>query len=271
MNILGRILYTIAHVIIFILAKLLFSLKVTGQENIPENGGVIIASNHLSYMDIPIMACSIKRPVNFIGKRELFSIPILGSLFRILGGIPIDREKIDRTALREIIKRLNAGSIIVIYPEGTRSLNGRLQPGKPGVGLFVRMSGKRVVPAAIQGTDKAMPAGSWLIRPAPVSIKFGRPLDFSEFGRKEGFSDEPLMSPGSQRMMKIPLNPPFSKGEIRFPPLEKGGKSPPFLKGDLGGLWGEGGFEKGFSDEKEGTELTITNIIMDNIAALLKI
>jgi 1-acyl-sn-glycerol-3-phosphate acyltransferase len=207
----NEMLYTIAHAIISILAKLLFRLKVTGQENIPEDGGVIIASNHLSYLDIPLLACSIKRPVNFIGKRELFTVPLLGSLLRILGGIPINREKIDRTALREIIKRLNAGNIIVIYPEGMRSLNGRLQPGKPGVGLIVRMSGKRVVPAAVQGTDKAMPAGSWLIRPAPVSIKFGRPLDFSEHGTK--------------------------------------------------GL---------FSDEIEGTELTITKIIMDNIAALLK-
>ena len=228
-------LYTIAHVIISILAKLLFSLKVTGQENIPENGGVIIASNHLSYLDIPIMACSIKRPVNFIGKRELFTVPLLGSLLRILGGLPIDREKIDRAALREIIKRLNAGSIIVIYPEGTRSLNGRLQPGKPGVGLFVRMSGKRVVPAAIQGTDKAMPAGSWLIRPAPVSIKFGRPLDFME-DQGSGVKGQ-----GSRGM------------DMTHDPC------PLYL------------VSKGSSGEKEGTELTITNIIMDNIAALLKI
>src|SRR3990172_747407 len=177
-------LYSIAVLIISIFARLLFRLKVSGVENIPLSGGVIIAANHFSYLDIPLLSYGLNRPANFIGKKQLFTIPVAGTLLRLLGGIPIDREKIDRSALREIMKKLNSGNVVVIYPEGTRSHDGRLQPGKPGVGFIVRMSGKKVVPTAILGTDKAMPSGSWFIRPSPVTIRFGEPLDFHENSSK---------------------------------------------------------------------------------------
>ncbi|MEK6560298.1 MAG: lysophospholipid acyltransferase family protein [Nitrospirota bacterium] len=181
MDILSRIFYVIVIYFIAIFARLFFRVRVSGVENIPTSGGVIVAANHVSYLDIPLLAYSLIRPANFIAKKELFTIPVLGTLLRLLGAIPIDREKIDRSALREITKKLNSGNVVVIYPEGTRSLNGKLQAGKPGVGFIVRMSGKKVVPAAIIGTDKAMPSGSWFLRPYPVTIRFGKPLDFSEW------------------------------------------------------------------------------------------
>lgn len=173
-------LYSITVFIISIFARLLFRLKVSGIENIPLSGGVIIASNHCSYLDIPLLSYGLNRHANFIGKKQLFTIPVLGTLLRLLGAIPIDRENVDRSALREIMKKLKSGNIVVIYPEGTRSPDGRLQPGKPGVGFIVRMSGMKVVPTAMLGTDKAMPSGRWFIRPHPVTIRFGAPLDFSE-------------------------------------------------------------------------------------------
>ena len=181
MDILSRIFYVIAIYFIAIFARLFFRIKVSGVENIPTSGGVIVAANHASYLDIPLLAYSLIRHANFIAKKELCTIPVLGTLLRLLGAIPIDREKIDRPAIREIMKKLNSGNVVVIYPEGTRSLNGKLQAGKPGVGFIVRMSGKKVVPAAIIGTDKAMPSGSWFLRPYPVTIRFGKPLDFSEW------------------------------------------------------------------------------------------
>ncbi len=191
----GRILYSIVIAVISLLARFIFRLKVSGIENIPVTGGVIIAANHLSYLDIPLLGYSLNRPANFIGKKELFTIPVVGSILRLLGGIPINREKTDRSAIREIMKKLKSGNVVVIYPEGTRSLNGRLQAGKHGVGFIVRMSCSKVVPAAIAGTDKAMPSGSWFIRPYPVTIRFGKLLDFSDnVSRKDrvgmGFSSE---------------------------------------------------------------------------------
>lgn len=181
MNILSRIFYAIVIYFISIFARLVFRVRVSGVENIPASGGVIVAANHASYLDIPLLGYSLIRPANFIAKKELCTIPVAGTLLRLLGAIPIDREKPDRSAIREITKKLNSGNVVVIYPEGTRSLNGKLQAGKPGVGFIVRMSGKKVVPAAIIGTDKAMPSGNWFLRPYPVTIRFGKPLDFSEW------------------------------------------------------------------------------------------
>lgn len=177
-------LYAIAYLLVAIMARIFFRLRIIGRENIPEDDGVIVAANHLSYLDIPLLGYSIGRRADYMGKKELFGIPLIGSLFRILGGFPIDREKLDRTALREAVKRLKSGRVVVIYPEGRRSPDGELQAGKPGIGVIVRMSGKKVIPAAIHGTDKAMPAGRWIIRPAPVTIKFGKPLDFSDLIKK---------------------------------------------------------------------------------------
>jgi len=183
-------LYSIAYVLVAIISRIYFRLHITGRENIPKEGGVIIASNHLSYLDIPLLGYSIGRRADYMGKRELFNIPIISSLFRTLGGFPIDRDKLDRAALKDAVKRLKSGRVIVVYPEGTRSRDSILQPGKPGVGIIVKMSGAKVVPAAIQGTDRAMPIGAWLIRPAKVTVKFGKPLDFNNLAKsgneKEG-------------------------------------------------------------------------------------
>ncbi|HAS18352.1 MAG TPA: 1-acyl-sn-glycerol-3-phosphate acyltransferase [Nitrospiraceae bacterium] len=183
-------LYSIAYVLVAIISRIYFRLHITGRENIPKEGGVIIASNHLSYLDIPLLGYSIGRRADYMGKRELFNIPIISYLLRTLGGFPIDRDKLDRAALKDAVKRLKSGRVIVVYPEGTRSRDSILQPGKPGVGIIVKMSGAKVVPAAIQGTDRAMPIGAWLIRPAKVTVKFGKPLDFNNLAKsgneKEG-------------------------------------------------------------------------------------
>src|SRR3990170_315848 len=186
--------YDITCFFIGIFSRLFFPLRIIGSENIPEEGGVIIAANHLSYLDIPLLGYSInkttRRHADFMAKKELFAVSILGFLFRKLSSFPIDREKVDRAGLREAVKRLQSGRMVAIYPEGTRSRDGRLHAGKPGVGMIVRMSGKKVVPAAIQGTDKALPPGRWLARPNPVTIKFGRPLDFCDIGKGENEGNE---------------------------------------------------------------------------------
>lgn len=172
-----------------LVARIFLHIRLTGIENIPKDGGVIIAANHLSYLDIPLLGYStygIRRDVDYMGKKELFAIPVIGYLLRRLGGFPVDREKLDRTAFREAIKRLKSGRVLIIYPEGRRSRDGRLQSGKPGVGMMVKMSGVKVIPAAIIGTDKALPPGSWMIKPTPVTIEFGKPLDFTGMGKSSG-------------------------------------------------------------------------------------
>jgi 1-acyl-sn-glycerol-3-phosphate acyltransferase len=177
--VIGNILYAIAWVLVNVVARLFFRLRVIGQHHIPREGGVLIAANHVSYTDIPFLGCAMRRRANFIAKAELFNNPVVGWFYRTMGGMPIERGSISRDKLSEAIRRLDSGKLVVIYPEGARSKDGRLRPGMRGIGLIVALTGVPVVPAYISGTDKVMPVGSKWVRFHPVAILFGEPLDFS--------------------------------------------------------------------------------------------
>lgn len=171
--------YTIVKSIFFIIARLFFRFKVIGEENIPEEGGVIIASNHVSYLDIPFLGCALKRNLDFMGKYELFRNPITGWILMGLGAFPVKRDRVDRWAISEAVGRLRNGRAVVIYPEGARSRDGRLKEPKAGIGMVVARSGARVIPTFIFGTDKVLAKGRWRIRLSPVRLYLGIPLDFS--------------------------------------------------------------------------------------------
>lgn len=171
--------YIIIKWTLFIIARFFFRFEVIGEENIPKEGGIIIASNHISYLDIPFLGCGINRKADFIGKSELFKNRIVGWVFKKLGAFPIKRGKIDRGAISEAVLRLRKGRVIVIYPEGTRSKDGRLSEPKAGIGMVIARSGAKVIPAFILGTDLVLPKGARWIRFNPVKLYLGRPLDFS--------------------------------------------------------------------------------------------
>jgi 1-acyl-sn-glycerol-3-phosphate acyltransferase len=138
--------YAIVKGMLSVLIWLFFKSKVFGAENVPKEGGVIIASNHVSYLDIPFLACGIKRNVDFIAKSELFRNRVFGWILKRLGTFPVKRGSIDRWAISEAIKRLGDGRVIVIYPEGARSKDGTLSDPKRGIGMLVALSGARVIP-----------------------------------------------------------------------------------------------------------------------------
>ncbi len=171
--------YTIVKGILSVLIWLFFKFKVFGADNIPKEGGVIIASNHVSYLDIPFLACGIGRSVDFIAKSELFRNRVFGWILKSLGTFPIKRGSIDRWAISEAIKRLRDGRVIVIYPEGARSKDGRLNDPKRGIGMLVALSGARVIPSFIMGTGTVLPRGARMIRFNPVRLYLGNPLDFT--------------------------------------------------------------------------------------------
>lgn len=148
-----------------------FHLHVIGDDHIPPQGGVIVAANHASYLDIPLLGGILKRQADYLAKRELFSWPIVGRCLRALGGIPVRRGVMDRQALRETVQRLKQGRLLVIYPEGTRSPNGRLGEAKPGLGLLVVETEAVVVPTYLHGTDHVR----W---GREITVVFGPPLDF---------------------------------------------------------------------------------------------
>ncbi len=165
--------YTIVRGVVFLLARIFCRLKVVGEGHVPSHGGVIVAANHNSYFDIPLLASALSRPVDHIAKIELFRNPLIGFLFRNLGGFPVRRGRVDRSALNESLKRLLGGRALMVYPEGTRSPDGALLPPKLGIGWLVAHSQVSVVPAYIQGTN---PVRFF----HPVVIVFGKPLNYAE-------------------------------------------------------------------------------------------
>lgn len=156
-----------------------FRYRAIGTEQIPKNGGLLIAANHASFLDIPLLGCGIPRRVAFLGRQDLFPTPGLNGVLQWLGWIPIRHDKLDRTGFKRAIELIKRGQAVVIYPEGTRTRTGHLMPGKPGIGMIVAETGCQVLPAYIEGTYEALPIHSWKLRFHPVQVTFGAPVDFT--------------------------------------------------------------------------------------------
>lgn len=174
--------YRILRAVIRWWAKWYLRLEVVGLEHFPKTGGVLVAGNHVSYLDIPMLGCALARPADFMGKRELFRHPVVGWIYRRLGGFPIRRGGVTKDSLAEAVRRLQAGRVVVIYPEGRISETGDLLPPKLGFGLVVERAGVPVVPVYMTGTDAAMPRGRRWIWPRPVKVFIGPPLVFERRG-----------------------------------------------------------------------------------------
>jgi 1-acyl-sn-glycerol-3-phosphate acyltransferase len=172
------VLYWTLWIIVRALARLLFRLQIVGAQHVPSSGGLLIAANHASYLDIPMLGCALPRRVSFLGRMDLFS-GLVGAVLRYLGWIPIRRGRVDRKAFDDAVRRLKAGQVVVVYPEGSRSQDGQLQPGKPGVGMILEAAGCPVMPALLDGTYEALPPGAKWIRLRPIRVVFGAPMDFS--------------------------------------------------------------------------------------------
>lgn len=150
--------------------KTFYRFQVTGREKIPTSGGVIIAANHMSYFDPPVMAAALPRRLTFLAKQELFRFAPFGQYITALGAFPIDRSRGDTAAIRHAVKLLAAGKAVLVFPEGGRNLDGNAEV-KNGVALLARLAGVPVVPAAIIGTEATK-------RFQPIRVAFGDPISF---------------------------------------------------------------------------------------------
>lgn len=166
---------------------------IEGLEHIPTHGGAILASNHLAVVDSFVLPLVVPRRITFPAKSEYFTQPgLIGRLkkafFTGVGQIPIDRSggSAARDAMDTAVRVLREGRLLGIYPEGTRSPDGRLYKGKTGVARMTLEAGVPVVPVAMIGTDRVNPIGSRMWRPRKVHIRVGEPLDFSRYAGMEG-------------------------------------------------------------------------------------
>ena len=162
------------------IAKVTFRLHIEGEEFIPRTGPTILAANHVSFIDPIIIAISVRRPVRFMAKKELFRFPLFGWLLRQFGTFPINRDRINLQAFKQATSLLEAGEVVAMFPEGTRGDGVELRPAKPGIGLIAARTGAPVVPVLHLGTEKVLPRGAWFPRPHRIVIKFGAPLRFAE-------------------------------------------------------------------------------------------
>jgi 1-acyl-sn-glycerol-3-phosphate acyltransferase len=157
-----------------------FRWRVFNPERVPLTGPVILASNHASFLDPPLVGSGLHRGINFLARESLFRFPGIGWLLRKWNSVPVDRDGGGAAGLRAILDRLLAGGAIILFPEGTRTLDGRLQPARSGVGLTVIKSNAVVVPVRVFGTYEAYGRHVKIPRPHQVSVKYGRPMMFKE-------------------------------------------------------------------------------------------
>jgi 1-acyl-sn-glycerol-3-phosphate acyltransferase len=178
-------LYRVGWVLVRGLARLMFRLEVHGEQNVPLEGALIVASNHLSLLDPPLIGCACPRELRYVAKAELFRVPMLGRLISRLGAFPVERGTADVGAIRTALQHLKAGHAVLIFIEGTRGTGEYLLPPTPGATLLARQSGAPVLPTAIIGTHRAMPKGAKLPRLVKVQVAFGKPITYAElFGER---------------------------------------------------------------------------------------
>lgn len=169
--------YSVCQQICRLVGTVGFGLKVYNKHLLPERGGCLVVANHQSVLDPPFIACQFRRQFSFLAKSELFDNKYFGGLIRRLNAFPVRQGKGDVGAVRETIKRLQEGHVLILFPEGSRSFDGELQPLQTGVGLVIRRAGVPVVPAVIDGTFEALPRGRKFPRPTPVRVLYGPALD----------------------------------------------------------------------------------------------
>jgi 1-acyl-sn-glycerol-3-phosphate acyltransferase len=157
-----------------------FRWRVFNAERVPQSGGVILASNHASFLDPPLVGSGLKRDINYLARDSLFRFPGIGALLRSWNAVSVDREGGGAKGLKMILDRLLQGNGIILFPEGTRTKDGNLQPARSGIGLTVIKSAAPVVPVRVFGTFEAYGRKHTLPRPRRVMVKYGQPMNFEK-------------------------------------------------------------------------------------------
>jgi len=160
--------------------RIYFRWRVFNAERVPPTGPVILASNHASFLDPPLVGSGLRRAINYLARESLFRFPGIGALLRSWNSVPVDRDGGGAAGLRAILDRLLAGGGIILFPEGTRTMDGHLQPARSGIGLVVIKSNAPVIPVRTFGTFEAYGRHIKIPRLKPVAVKYGRPMNFEK-------------------------------------------------------------------------------------------
>lgn len=174
-----NVYYWLGYHLSRLIARVFFRYRVIHPERMIQSGPVILAMNHQSYLDPPLAGITCDRAIYFLARKTLMDVPVLGRLLPRLNVIPVDQEGIDRSALKALIRALNAGNAALVFPEGSRTLDGGLQPGQPGVGLVIAKTRAPVVPMRIFGAHEALPRDGGGLHFVPITVVIGEPIFFT--------------------------------------------------------------------------------------------
>lgn len=174
-----HIVYHIGRLLCFALFRLFYNVSVEGEENVPDTGCLIV-SNHASFLDPPLIGAFItKEPIHYLARKSLFRPPIMDKLLPLVNSVPVDQDRPDMAGTKKIISLLRAGEKVLIFPEGTRTEDGKLQPAQAGVGLVVAKAHVPVLHVYVEGTHKAWPPESKWNFFLPLRVTVGKPVTFS--------------------------------------------------------------------------------------------
>ncbi|HEU5124965.1 MAG TPA: lysophospholipid acyltransferase family protein [Verrucomicrobiae bacterium] len=157
-----------------------FRWRVYNAGRVPLSGPVILASNHASFIDPPLVGSGLRRDINYLARESLFRFPGIGWLLRQWNSVPVDRDGGGAKGLKAILDRLLAGGAIILFPEGTRTADGKLQPARSGIGLIVIKSDAVIIPVRVFGTFEAYGRHMKVPKPRAVAVKYGQPMRFEK-------------------------------------------------------------------------------------------
>jgi 1-acyl-sn-glycerol-3-phosphate acyltransferase len=169
--------------------------EVRGREHVPRTGGLIVASNHISFWDPPLVGTAAVRELHFLAKEELFRNPIFGALIRAYNAIPIRRGVVDMRGLSKAMEVLREGGALIMFPEGSRMRDGRLHRARPGVGMLAVATDARILPCSITGSDRP---GDWPTRRTRLRVAFGPARTWRELA-----GEDASLEPGRELYQSI--------------------------------------------------------------------
>jgi 1-acyl-sn-glycerol-3-phosphate acyltransferase len=171
--------WKLTRTIVRIGTSVYFDLKVYGAGNVPPEGGALMVSNHESYLDPVLIGTQLYRPMSYMAKSELFENKVFGAIIRALNAFPVRQGAGDVGAVKETIRRLQEGHLLNIFPEGSRTEDGRLGPIQPGAALVVRRAEVPVIPVVIDGSYRAWPRDRSIFRATPIRVLYGPPMELA--------------------------------------------------------------------------------------------
>ncbi len=180
-------LYYFGRFLFWLVFKFVFRLKVSGGDNIPSAGPALVCANHQSFIDPPVVGAAMRRPIHFMARHDLFTVPVLGWLIARTNAFPVKRTGAgDTAAFKNVFRLLEKGELLLLFPEGTRSRDGNLQKPSAGAGLIAYQARVPVIPCYVSGSRDILPRGSKFIKLHPLKVYFGPPVDLDAcYGREK--------------------------------------------------------------------------------------